>query len=83
MSIDRIVLAALTAGDNSISEPPERYLELDVIGGVLYLGARRGPEQAERPGEIEYRIEVLADSLQRALGALITDSEVPLPENLR
>lgn len=80
MSIRETQIAAYGKSDQMM-EPPERVLNLSVIGGVAYLDFQ-SLDEAGRLGDVEAQMKVPAKSLLRAVQAAIADDEDGLPSRL-
>jgi hypothetical protein len=78
VSIENIRLALDNAADDVITAPPERVLDLAVIGGVAHMTVER-PHQDGSPSAAEYSFEVPATSLLRALKTVIKDDAAQRP----
>lgn len=78
MSIRDVHISAYGDG-NTMHEPPERILNLAVIGGIAHVQVQEMGETGET-GDIQAKIEVPAKSLLRALQGAIEDDEDDIPK---
>lgn len=77
MSIRDIHISAYGDSD-TMEDPPERFLNLSVIGGIAHLRIQEMGE-TDAPGKVQANVEVPAKSLLRALQAFVDDDGDKIP----
>jgi hypothetical protein len=79
----RIVISAVDDEEGLVTDPPQRALQLEMVGSAVYLSHMDVEDSGKVIDKPRAEIKVPARSLLRALQALVEDSEAGLPEDLQ